>query len=190
LSYFHMRLAMVTLLRFALRAVPVKRLRYRRLLAALPLLVGCGGAPPATLEATLIEVPAAPPFEEPLADEAEPPDVTPADPPPAAGPPPSASGGVATPRPPSGSIDQARRLFSDGQQAFAAGDYASARDAFLAAYKLVPHPAVLYNIAVAELRMNHRREACSYIAQWMQHNPAPAALQNARQAFGATCPGI
>ena len=55
--------------------------------------------------------------------------------------------------------DEARRAFNEGLELIATGDYIGGIEKFEKAYDLVPHPAVLYNIARAYADAGHYEEA-------------------------------
>jgi hypothetical protein len=86
-------------------------------------------------------------------------------------------------------LQQARRLFQEGVQHHAAGRYAEARDAFLAAYGIAPHAKVLYNAAVSAYHANDVQGACRLLAQWRQQaNPSPAELAAVDAGLQQRCP--
>src|SRR5690348_14418208 len=53
----------------------------------------------------------------------------------------------------------ARQRYTEGVAAYDAGRYEDARSAFLQAYALKRHPAVLLNLGQSELRSNHPEDA-------------------------------
>ena len=67
--------------------------------------------------------------------------------------------------------DEARRHFNDGLELIAAGDYEAGIDEFLKAYDLVPHPAVLYNIARAYADAGDYENAIVYFERYLQTEP-------------------
>lgn len=84
-----------------------------------------------------------------------------------------------TPRPPEATIRVARNLFQVGVAAFQVGRYEDARNAFEAAYGLFPKPQVLYNLAMAEMKLGHVKEACQHLETWARDaNPSPSRLQS------------
>lgn len=62
---------------------------------------------------------------------------------------------------------RARELFEQGAEAYAQGDFPKARQAFQAAYDLVPERALLFNIASAELRMRDLVSACAHFRAYV-----------------------
>jgi len=62
---------------------------------------------------------------------------------------------------------RARELFDQGAEAYAQGDFPKARQAFQAAYDLVPERALLFNIASAELRMRDLVSACAHFRAYV-----------------------
>jgi hypothetical protein len=73
------------------------------------------------------------------------------------------------------SMAKARDLFRDGVQLFASGDYAGALSKFQAAYAVVPHPAVLYNIATCEERLGRDQDALAAYQQYLAAMPSGTA---------------
>lgn len=67
--------------------------------------------------------------------------------------------------------DMARQRFQEGVQLFDQGKYEEARAAFLQAYALKKHPAVLLNLAQSELRSGHPVEAARHFSQFLRENP-------------------
>jgi len=67
--------------------------------------------------------------------------------------------------------DEARRHFNDGLELIAAGDYEAGIDEFLRAYELVPHPAVLYNIARAYADAGDYENAIVYFERYLETEP-------------------
>lgn len=63
---------------------------------------------------------------------------------------------------------QARARFQEGVDHFDKGQYEAARAAFLQAYALKKHPAVLLNLAQSSLRSNHPLEAARYFQQYLR----------------------
>jgi hypothetical protein len=64
--------------------------------------------------------------------------------------------------------DIARQRYKEGVAAFDAGRYEEARVAFLQAYALKRHPAVLLNLGLSELRSNHAVDAGNHLAQFVR----------------------
>ncbi|MCP4807847.1 MAG: TonB-dependent receptor [Proteobacteria bacterium] len=67
--------------------------------------------------------------------------------------------------------DEARRAFNDGLELIAAGDYDGGIAEFQRAYDLVPHPAVLYNIARAYADDGQYENAIEYFELYLATEP-------------------
>ncbi|HWA76459.1 MAG TPA: PEGA domain-containing protein [Polyangiaceae bacterium] len=74
----------------------------------------------------------------------------------------------------------ARERFKEGVQYFDQKQYDKSRAAFLQAYALKRHPAVLLNLAQSELRSNHEADAAKHFAQYLRE--AKDATEAERQA--------
>jgi tetratricopeptide (TPR) repeat protein len=68
--------------------------------------------------------------------------------------------------------DMARQRFQEGVRLFDQGKFEEARAAFLQAYALKKHPAVLLNLAQSELRSNHPVEAARHFSEFLRDNPS------------------
>jgi len=88
---------------------------------------------------------------------------------------------------------QARARFKEGVEFFDKGKYEEARLAFLQAYTLKKHPAVLLNLAQSSAKSNHSLEAAKYFKQFLkesttatpqQKRDAEAGLAEVRQKLG------
>lgn len=88
---------------------------------------------------------------------------------------------------------QARARFKEGVEAFDKGKYEEARLAFLQAYTLKKHPAVLLNLAQSSAKSNHPLEAAGYFKQFLkesttaspqQKKDAEAGLADVRKKIG------
>ena len=88
---------------------------------------------------------------------------------------------------------QARARFKEGVDAFDKGKYEEARLAFLQAYTLKKHPAVLLNLAQSSAKSNHPLEAAKYFNQFLkeattatpqQRKDAESGLAEVRQKLG------
>jgi len=88
---------------------------------------------------------------------------------------------------------QARARFKEGVDAFDKGKYEEARLAFLQAYTLKKHPAVLLNLAQSSAKSNHLLDASKYFQQFLreastaspqQRKDAEAGLAEVRQKLG------
>jgi hypothetical protein len=62
----------------------------------------------------------------------------------------------------------ARERFKEGVSYFDQKQYEKARAAFLQAYALKKHPAVLLNLAQSELRSSHERDAAQHFAEYLR----------------------
>jgi len=77
----------------------------------------------------------------------------------------------------------ARERFKEGVAYFDQKQYEKARAAFVQAYALKKHPAVLLNLAQSELRSNHERDAAKHFASYLREaTDASAAEREAAQA--------
>lgn len=70
--------------------------------------------------------------------------------------------------------DAARRLFEQGEQAYAVHDYVLAAKAFEDAFQIVPHYAALWNAARSSHRAGDGARAANGYAQYLQLAPADA----------------
>ena len=74
-------------------------------------------------------------------------------------------------------IQMARERFQEGVKYYDAKQYDKARAAFLQAYALKKHPAVLLNLAQSELRSAHEADAARHFAQYMRENKEASAAE-------------
>lgn len=73
-------------------------------------------------------------------------------------------------------LTMARERFKEGVGYFDKKDFAKARVAFLQAYALKKHPAVLLNLAQSELRSGHEADAAKHFSQYLrEHKDATEA---------------
>jgi hypothetical protein len=88
---------------------------------------------------------------------------------------------------------QARARFKEGVEFYDKGQYESARLAFIQAYALKKHPAVLVNLAQSSAKANHPLEAAKYFQQFLrestsaspqQKQDAESGLAEVRQKLG------
>lgn len=88
---------------------------------------------------------------------------------------------------------QARARFKEGVDFYDKGQYENARIAFLQAYMLKKHPAVLLNLAQSSAKANHPLEASKYFQQYLreatsasdqQKKDAETGLVEVRQKLG------
>lgn len=75
---------------------------------------------------------------------------------------------------------QARARFKEGVEHFDKGQFENARLAFLQAYALKKHPAVLLNLAQSSAKSGHSLEAARYFQQYLKE--AASASADQRQA--------
>ena len=86
---------------------------------------------------------------------------------------------------------KARELFELGAEAYAQGDFPKAREAFQAAYDLVPEKALLFNIASCELRMRDMVSACAHFRQYVaEGDPSDPRIQQVQAQVASRCGGI
>jgi len=84
-------------------------------------------------------------------------------------------------------LSMARERFKEGVAYFDKKDFAKARVAFLQAYALKKHPAVLLNLAQSELRSSHEADAAKHFSQYLrEHKEATdAERQSAETGLSA-----
>jgi hypothetical protein len=83
-------------------------------------------------------------------------------------------------------IKAARARFNEGVEFFDKGQYENARAAFLQAYALRKHPAVLLNLAQSSLRSGHSLEAARYFEQYLHESSSLTPAQRADAEKGLT----
>lgn len=71
----------------------------------------------------------------------------------------------------------ARARFQEGVSLYDKGQYEAARAAFLQAYALRKHPAVLLNLAQSSLRSGRPLEAAKYFSQYLRESSTATAAQ-------------
>jgi len=90
-------------------------------------------------------------------------------------------------------IEAARERFKEGVAFFDNKEFERARLAFVQAYALKPHPALLLNLAQSELRSGHEAEAATHFARYLrehseateeQRQAAREGLEAAKQVVG------
>jgi hypothetical protein len=87
--------------------------------------------------------------------------------------------------------ERARELFQEGAEAYQQSDWPRARQAFQAAYDLVPERALLFNIASAELRMQDLVSACGHFRQYIaEGDPTDPRAQQVQSQVASRCNGI
>jgi hypothetical protein len=80
-------------------------------------------------------------------------------------------------------IAMARERFKEGVQFFDQKQFDKARAAFLQAYALKRHPAVLLNLAQSELRSDHEADAAKHFSQYLrEHKEASEAERQSAEA--------
>lgn len=67
--------------------------------------------------------------------------------------------------------DEARRYFTAAMEQVTAGQYEEAVANFLAAYEILPHPAVLYNIGRALADAGEYERSIDYLGQYLESEP-------------------
>jgi hypothetical protein len=82
-----------------------------------------------------------------------------------------------------GETEVARQRFLEGVRHYDQKDFDKARLAFLQAYLLKPHPAVLLNLAQSELRAGRFADAAQNFAKYVRENPGAEAMSHAKAAF-------
>ena len=74
-------------------------------------------------------------------------------------------------------IQMARERFQEGVKFYDQRQYDKARAAFLQAYALKKHPAVLLNLAQSELRSGREADAAKHFAQYVRENKEATAAE-------------
>jgi tetratricopeptide (TPR) repeat protein len=82
-----------------------------------------------------------------------------------------------------GETEVARQRFLEGVRHYDQKEYEKARLAFLQAYLLKPHRAVLLNLAQSELKAGRYAEAAENFAKYIRENPTADAMDHAKAAF-------
>lgn len=80
--------------------------------------------------------------------------------------------------------ETARRRFAEGVRFFDEKRFEEARAAFLQAYALKRHPAVLLNLAQSELRSNHPLEAARHFSAFLRESPTASAPERSEAEKG------
>lgn len=81
--------------------------------------------------------------------------------------------------PPDSVTQIARQRYNEGVTAYDAGKFEDARTAFLQAYALKRHPAVLLNLGQSELRSNHAEDAGNHLQQFLREHTTASAEERA-----------
>ncbi len=71
----------------------------------------------------------------------------------------------------------ARQRYQEGVKAFDSGRFEDARAAFLQAYALKRHPAVLLNLGLSEIRSGHPEDGGNHLQQFLRENPSASPDQ-------------
>lgn len=74
-------------------------------------------------------------------------------------------------------IKMARERFQEGVKFYDQKKYEAARAAFLQAYALKKHPAVLLNLAQSEVRSGHEADAAKHFSQFLRENTAASPAE-------------
>ena len=74
-------------------------------------------------------------------------------------------------------IEMARERFQEGVKYYDEKQYEKARAAFLQAYALKRHPAVLLNLAQSELRSGHEADSAKHFATYLREHKEASALE-------------
>lgn len=80
--------------------------------------------------------------------------------------------------------EMARERFKEGVHFYDLKQYEKARAAFLQAYALKKHPAVLLNLAQSELRSGHEAAAAEHFSEYLRDNPDGSAGERAEAEKG------
>src|SRR6476646_8417038 len=80
--------------------------------------------------------------------------------------------------------EMARRRFQEGVKFFDEKRYEEARAAFLQAYALKRHPAVLLNLAQSEIRSGHPLDASKHFSTFMREGTQATASQRTEAEKG------
>jgi len=80
--------------------------------------------------------------------------------------------------------EMARRRFQEGVKFFDQKRYEEARGAFLQAYALKRHPALLLNLAQSEIRSGHPAEAARHFSAYLREAPNASQLERSEAEKG------
>src|SRR5215472_1478251 len=81
-------------------------------------------------------------------------------------------------------LKAARARFQEGVDYYDKGQYENARAAFLQAYALRKHPAVLLNLAQSSLKSGHNLDAAKYFKQFLRESTSITASQRSDAEHG------
>lgn len=160
--------------------------RLASILSIAALAIGCGASPPPETTVALV----APPTPAVAAASSEP-DAEAAPDPTQRRTKPDARAAAAEAELEDDTRNLARRLFLEGAEAYAQGDYLRARAKFQEAYDLVQNQAILFNIASAEMRLGDIPAACRLFRKYITDgDPADPRIQEVQQQVAQRCSGI
>src|SRR5258706_6669784 len=80
--------------------------------------------------------------------------------------------------------EMAKHRFQEGVKFFDQKRYEEARAAFLQAYALKHHPAVLLNLAQCEIRSGHNLDAARHFAAYLRESPAASGTERSEAEKG------
>src|SRR5665811_2039568 len=83
-------------------------------------------------------------------------------------------------------VAMARERFKEGVSYFDQKQYDKARAAFLQAYALKKHPAVLLNLAQSELRSGHEADAAKHFAAYLRESKDAGDAEKSAAEAGLT----
>lgn len=63
--------------------------------------------------------------------------------------------------------ERAQALYAEGETAYAAENYESALESFIAAYELIPVPGLLFNIGQCHRKLGHHQEAADFFKRYL-----------------------
>ena len=82
--------------------------------------------------------------------------------------------------------EMARQRFQEGVKFFDQKKYEEARAAFLQAYALKHHPAVLLNLAQSELRSSHPTDAAKHFSAFLRESSTASSVERGEAERGLT----
>ncbi len=80
--------------------------------------------------------------------------------------------------------DMARERFQEGVKFYDQKQFEKARAAFLQAWALKHHPAVLLNLAQSELRSGHEADAANHFAEYLRDNTSASPMEKSEASKG------
>jgi len=81
-------------------------------------------------------------------------------------------------------VEMARRRFAEGVKYFDQKRYEEARAAFMQAYALKRHPALLLNLGLSEVRSGHPLEAARHFTAFLKESPNASASERSEAEKG------